>query len=115
VRRTRRTLDTCDRRIPLERSDHTRDEHVADPRAFTRRDADYRSAAQYLHHPGEAAPFSESCNTLRSLMTHQKLLIYVFAALSLVATPLLASAAVRLSDQEVKALLDEHREQAVGL
>ena len=39
-------------------------------------------------------------------MTIRKLLICAVAALSFVATPLLARAAVRLSDQEVKALLE---------
>ena len=39
-------------------------------------------------------------------MTNRKLLICAVTALSLVATPLLARAAVRLSDQEVKALLE---------
>jgi len=39
-------------------------------------------------------------------MTNRKLLICAIAALSLVTTPLLARAAARLSDQEVKALLE---------
>src|SRR6478735_6492443 len=73
--------------------------------AFPRR-APISLTARYLQHRSRKSPFQRSATRLRSLMTNRKLLICAFAALSLVATPLLASAAARLSDQEVKALLE---------